>query len=62
METKQYATNNQWITGVKGEIKKYLEVNENKNTMAQKSMRCSRSNSEGSLKQYNLISKNRNLK
>ena len=39
METKQYATNNQWITGVKGEIKKYLEVNENKNTMAQKSMR-----------------------
>ena len=36
MEAKQYATNNQEITAeIKEEIKKYLETNDNENTMTQ---------------------------
>ena len=36
MEIKQYVTKNKWITeGMKEEIKKYLETNDNENTMVQ---------------------------
>ena len=36
METKQHATNNQWITEeIKEEIKKYLEANDNKDMTLQ---------------------------
>ena len=36
MEAKQYATNNQEISEeIKEEIKKYLETNDNENTMTQ---------------------------
>ena len=36
MEAKQYNTNNQEISeGIKEEIKKYLETNDNENTMTQ---------------------------
>ena len=36
MGVKQYATNKQWITAeIKEEVEKYLETNENENTMIQ---------------------------
>ena len=39
--------NNQWVTKeIKDGIKKYLETNENKNTMIQKSVGCIKSSSK----------------
>ena len=55
--------NNPWNTQeIKEDIKKYLETNDNKHMTIQILGRQQKQFWEGNLQQYNLISRNKNLK